>query len=120
MKPIRRWNQFTFRTLWLALTVLCVGLGLDAHHGQWIRQRRAALNIPGVQSFSASGHDLFARSTAPGGLWLFGDRGRTIIRITVEPFPDDQLQRLRRLFPEAKFDVLHNGRYQQLPAWSNK
>jgi hypothetical protein len=120
MKPARRWNQFTFRTLWLVLTVLCVGFGLDAHHGQWIRQRRAALARPGVQGFSASRQNLFGRSTAPGGLWLFGENGLSLVKVSQEPFPDEQLRALRELFPEAKFDVVHNGRFQRLPPWASK
>lgn len=120
MQFARRWHQFTFRTLWLALTVLCVGLGLDAHQGKWIRDRRAARDLAGVEFYSAAGHPLLGRNNAPGGLWLFGERGCTIVRVAVEPFPDERVQQLRRLFPEARFDVLRQGRYEHLPVFQGE
>ncbi len=115
-KQRRRWHQFSFRTLWLALTVICIGFGLDAYHGKWIRQRRAALAEDGIQGNPSKRHSIRDKPYAPNGLWIFGECGQSSIHVSTEHFSDARIEELRQLFPEARFLLMRKGKYERLPA----
>src|SRR5688572_20778819 len=92
--PRRSWRpRFGLRTMFLLVTVFCVWLGYQLN---WIRQRHAALGEGA----------LVVRNTcrpparAPGGLWLFGERG--VKSIAVESGSDSEVDRACALFPEAQ------------------
>jgi hypothetical protein len=89
--PRRRWFRFGLRTMLVAVVALSIPLAWVGYSLNWIRQRHEALAARRVYDFSDS-----AATTAPGGLWLFGERG--VIGILCSP---EDAELARRLFPEA-------------------
>jgi hypothetical protein len=87
----RRWYQFSLRTMFVLVFVVSVPLAWVGYSLSWIRQRHEALDTRQVYDFSDS-----AATTAPGGLWLFGERGVITIFCSTE-----NAEFARRLFPEA-------------------
>jgi hypothetical protein len=95
-KPKRRWYQFSLRTMFVLVFVVSAPLAWVGCSLSWIRQRHEALDARQVYDSSGS-----AATTAPGGLWLFGDRGVITIFCSAE-----NAELARRLFPEALISSL--------------
>src|SRR5262245_52766098 len=88
----RRLYQFSLRSFLLLVTLVCVGVGYWVHRSKaWIRQRHEALENRLCYDFSDS-----ACTTAPGGLWMFGERGVITILCSQE-----NAEMAGRLFPES-------------------
>lgn len=105
--PKRRWFRFGLATMFVVIAALASWIGYGTN---WIRQRHNALAIGGVEIAD----DPFASAPisvpAPGLLRLLGERGYSDLsfkcsRGDFELTPDEknELDRLRRLFPEASF-----------------
>jgi hypothetical protein len=94
--PKRRWYQFSLRTFFVLVTIVCIGFGWWVHWcKEWIRQRHEALERGEVRDVSDfSDHE---RPRAPSGLWLFGEKGISLIDAGPES------TRWSELFPEAAF-----------------
>jgi hypothetical protein len=76
------------------LTVLCIWLGYSLN---WIKQRRELIGYP-YPSIDTAGPGAIQPS-APGLLWILGERGVAVLLISTE---DKEFEsRARRLFPEA-------------------
>ncbi len=113
--PKRRWFRFSLRTLFVVVTISAVVLGWRAYSLNWIQERQKAgvlaeppWDVPRIVVGSEEG-------SAPGLLWLFGERGYDRLRIA---FPDEAdkhrlsneqqqvLERIRSLYPEATVEVV--------------
>ena len=100
-KP-RRWLRLRLRTLLIAMAVLAPSLSWTAHSLSWIEQRhelklRRSSTWKAV-FFSPVDHD---PPPAPGGLWVFGQKVESSLVLQFDG-PDEELDRMARLFPEAK------------------
>jgi hypothetical protein len=96
----RRWYQFSLRTMFVGMILASFVFGLWVHRSrEWIRQRHEALCEGKVGDFSG-----LDRPKAPGGLWLFGERG--VGFMDVERNADYLLncENAKRLFPEAELE----------------
>lgn len=94
-KPKRRWFQFSLRTFFVLVTLICVGFGYWVHWSkEWIRQRHEALASGAVTDWNPPEDEI---TIAPAGLWLFGERG---VKQIVCHKEDKELA--TRLFPESK------------------
>jgi len=106
-RPSSRWFAFRLRTTFVVVAVVAVPMAWAAYSLNWIRERRAAMRMPGV--FAAYDAQLFdakiygAPGQAPWTIRVFGERrvsnvcyielpGRTTSALHEE---------LCRLFPEA-------------------
>ena len=86
--------RFGLRSMFVLVTVASITTAWLTHSFNWIRQRHAykvGLNLYGP----AQDH---LRPTAPGGLWLFGEKGVWVIRISTTK---REVERAKQLFPEA-------------------
>lgn len=106
--PRRHWYQFSLRTFFVLVTVVCGGFGWWVQRTrEWIRQRQEWLTTQHYNpEFGTAGIKLTAVPlqppaipTPPGGLWFFGEKG--VAQIVVATTIDDQ-QEAERLFPEAE------------------
>ncbi len=117
--PKRRWLAFTLRTLFVAVTVVGIGLGWVVYQLNWIRQRRAVIARPDIISWSRFSVEPLAsppwtlRPFAARGFYtvdlIIVDNDRAIVnemdvtaddrRLTVKERND--VLELGRLFPEA-------------------
>jgi hypothetical protein len=114
-KPRRIWLRFSLRTLFVLVTLFGCAMGWIAYSLNWIRQRRELCTRPDVEVLVIADGDY---PQAPAFLWLFGEKGRGIIRIIVDyplwpeaAVPADRkrtieeqalLDRAKDLFPEAE------------------
>jgi hypothetical protein len=80
-KPRRIWFRFSLRTLFVLITLFACTMGWIAHSLNWIRQRRELCTRPDVEVLVNADGDY---PQAPAFLWLFGEKGRGIIRIIVD------------------------------------
>ena len=95
--------RYSLRSLLIAITIVGLALGWVTRSNRWIQQRHALLTLDDFYG-NQSVPPLF-KHVAPGGLWLFGERGQHTIRIATES-PLSQADRIkvheaRRLFPES-------------------
>lgn len=90
----RHWFQFRLRMLLIAVAALAVPMAWGGYSLDWIRQRRAVCEDGRVAVTTC---DFAPR--APGGLWLFGERGASDVLYKPD-FPN--AEQLQRLYPEAK------------------
>ena len=88
-KP-RRWFRFSLRTMFVLVTVVCVWLGYQLN---WIRERREVLSSGEVAVL----HRLNSEGGAPRSLWLFGERGYSILACS----KNVDKEAIERLFPES-------------------
>jgi hypothetical protein len=90
-KPKRRW--FAIRLVAIFILVIATDLFLVwvSYSLNWIEQRHKAR----FYSQDEPGDPSLPR--APAGLWLFGENGHS----SVLPYKAAELERFRRLFPEA-------------------
>jgi hypothetical protein len=104
----KRWPQvnlrFSLRTGFVLLTVLCVWLGLQV---KWIRDRDDVLRSRGAIQGSE-------RPAAPWPLRWFGEGGYAGITISQKD-SEEQIERLRQLFPEATVDYSADDGFRGLP-----
>jgi hypothetical protein len=91
----RRWFQFETRTIFLAVTVLAVWLGWEMN---WIKQRHAVLENNDVIVSSVG---IPWEGVAPSPLGWFGESGIGTGIIFPSETTDDEVNRVRRLFPET-------------------
>ena len=94
--PRRRWFRFSLRTLFAAVTVLCVVGGWVAYQLNWIRERQAFRESGKIVGRWGTMHD----PDAPGTLWLFGETGESGLGLEVAP-GDPGSKRAQELFPVA-------------------
>ena len=106
-KPKRRWYQFSLRTFFVLVTLVCVGFGYWVHWSKdWIRQRHEfKQKLLGV-SFLDDG----PQPAAPAGLWVFGEYGNGSLWFL--ELNDNDLETAKRLFPEAKISIGTDSSYR--------
>jgi hypothetical protein len=115
IKPKRPWFQFSLRTMFVLVTLVCVLLSWVGYSLNWIKQRREVLSRCLVAQewleLGLDGRLHHASRSAPSFLWLFGELGysRLTIKFGEGDFECDMEQsdiefvaRAARLFPEAK------------------
>jgi hypothetical protein len=113
----RRWFRFSLRTMFVVVTVVAIFVGYHVH---WIRERHSLLDRakqpPGRDIIELPGEPL----SAPGLLWLFGERGVAEIWIHFYEPPVHQMngqgettpeqeaegERIHRYFPESSYRVI--------------
>jgi hypothetical protein len=107
-KPHRRWFRFSLKTVLVVMTLASIALAWARFSLDWIHERQTA-------EFADFGGDQFVDASklprAPGGLWLFGEKGRG--QVVCRNASD--LERYSRLFPEAKVTD-DRIRYYDLPS----
>lgn len=101
--PRRRWFRFSLRTLFVAMMMGCITTAWLTYHLRWIRQRH-------ILCFSDAPLWTWPswNSTAPGMLWLFGERGLDSIELELnsEKQASEWVRRANTLFPEASVKTL--------------
>ena len=99
-KPRRRWFAFRLRTLFVLVAVASIPLSWVGYSLNWVRDRKRALAE--TPMFPSGGCMTLGwrTTTAPGWLWLMGETGRD--RIETLGAQPAQVERLKRLFPEAQ------------------
>lgn len=108
--PERRWFRYSLRTLFAVVTVVACWLGYELN---WIRQRRMVIGDPQVKSikyhiqisgpFSGPIRRI-EYEIAPWPLRWLGEAGYSNILLEMGA-TDDELFRVRRLFPETGVEV---------------
>jgi hypothetical protein len=103
----RRWYQFSLRTMLILVFVVSIPLAWVGYSLNWIRQRQEWLE---KHDGRADGnivlrthwwHDEQSEPPpAPGGLWLFGEKGIWEIHPS-----SDHADLTKQLFPEASVTV---------------
>lgn len=106
-----RWYQFSLKSFLIFISLLSVGFGGWAYRSkEWIRQRHEAFATRLVIDLSDSpANSRRDRPRAPGGLWLFGERGFSELMVRLRhDMNENQNDRenAAALFPEADL-----GRY---------
>jgi hypothetical protein len=104
--PRRRWFAFRLQTLFVVVAILSIPLAWVGYSLSWIKQRRDAITPKKVSEIDmrdalwpAANPD--GPTDAPSGLWVFGEKGIYAIALHWEA-SDSDLERVMRLFPEAK------------------
>ena len=90
----RRWFRFSLRTALIVLTLACLVAAWVGHRLNWIRQRQEARATLVINAEFAT--------TAPGLLWLFGEKGEEIIFWDTQKLSESEADRIRKLFPESE------------------
>ena len=93
--PPRRF-RFGLRTLFVVVTVVAVGCWV-ANSLYWIRQRHEMLEVVAAMTYPSEDDPTM---TAPGCLWLFGEKGVAVV--FVFSADQNQMEQLSCLFPEAE------------------
>jgi hypothetical protein len=100
----RRWCAFRMVAEFLVAIAAVVFMAWVSYSMNWIRERRRILSDPDVLGWplplSANAVNIDSVRTAPGGLWLFGERGQVLIGCP-SYWPREEQERARRLFPEV-------------------
>ena len=97
----RRWFRFSLRSLLILVTLLAVATGWTIQSLHWIEKRRAALRGSAVNSCQGE-RPLFTKPIAPGGLWIFGERGQSAQLVNISKLAESEIAEVRRLYPESK------------------
>jgi hypothetical protein len=96
--PRRRWFQFSLRTFFDLVTLVCAGFGYWVHWSKdWIRQRGEWESAHPSRVWYRYIEDRLIEKPAPSGLWLFGERGRE----TIAAMSEDEVREAKRIFSEA-------------------
>jgi hypothetical protein len=123
---MRHWFRFSLRALFMLVTVFACWLGYEMN---WIRQRRAVINDPGVQNWRYFIAVSFSRnpprqerwkvySVAPWPLNWLGEPGYWAVGLAPGT-SDGELARVQRLFPEAEGVVVDENRLAREAAAQN-
>ena len=87
------------------------------------RPRLAAATRCALQKGGVYGNQtvlpLFHRPLAPGGLWLLGERGHPVLRVSTQCVSDSEIREFQRLFPESTLwlrRMNRDGQWTSLPA----
>jgi hypothetical protein len=107
--PPRHWFAFRLRTLFVVVAVAAVPLAWVAYSLNWIKQRHHVFHWLGEPGWSST------PVTAPGGLWLFGERGCNSV-VWYESYGSDKgvsPAQMRALFPKATFRDIRDMRREQ-------
>ena len=115
--PKRRWFRFSLRTLFVVMTVFACWLGYEIN---WIRQRHIVVGDTQVQtaryylgvwidSKTRQSHSRRIYSVAPWPLNWLGEPGYWGVALK-QGTSDDEVARVRRLFPEAEAVVVVDER----------
>jgi hypothetical protein len=98
-KTRRRWFQFSLGTMLVLVTILAISAGWITHSLNWIRKRHQMSHETAVWRWP----DL--HSSAPGGLWLFGEPGYPELTLWYGDDSGDMtrsVQIFEDAFPETK------------------
>ena len=99
-KPRHPWYQFSLRSFLVLVTLACAGFGWWVHRSrEWIRERCEWRESHGWPLST----ERTEATTAPGGLWLFGEAG---IETIAFDGADEGIEEFSRLFPETR---IHRG-----------
>ena len=98
--PTCRWFRWSLRTLFVAITVLCVTLGWNMHQYRQLQQRVKTLEVIGLRGAQQPG------GTGSGQrmplLWrMLGTRPVEVIELPLNEFSESERQRIQALFPET-------------------
>mgnify|MGYP006908208142 CR=1 FL=1 len=109
----RRRFRFTLKQFLLVVVpLLSIVLAVGAYHLHWIRQRHAWCDGNHPSGYAVVGSD---SGSAPGLLWLFGERGYDRLRVIFSNRADEAhlspeqrtvVETIRRLYPEARVEVM--------------
>lgn len=105
--PKRRWLRFSFRTLFVLVTVVGLWLGWNLHQ---VRQRDAFSKRIGLQEGIFSLHVLERRM--PITWSLLGAKREYRFNLRRDEFGDAEIERIRVLFPEAEIGVADYGSHE--------
>lgn len=103
--------RFSLKSLLIIVALIAIACGWAVKSRTWISQRHAILK----QSFVYGDQvvrPLFAEPIAPGGLWVFGERGQHTLRVSTDLASKSQIIELRNLFPESTI-WLRDGSFGQ-------
>jgi len=98
--------RFSLRTLFVAMTALSCGVGWMAYQLHWIRQRHAFLQREHIVTYPP----VQAERPLPWSLKLFGESQQFLLGV-----PYEDLDRARKLFPEAIFNLVYPPQAQAGP-----
>ncbi len=99
----RLFPSFSLRTLFVLVTVLGTAGGWAAYQVNWIGQRHEVLKRKDIGVV----HNYYSpRLSVPQGLWLFGETGIQSLHVAAPPYTPDEVDRIQRLFPEAKIEYI--------------
>src|SRR5437016_1227395 len=99
----RRWLSFSFRTLLLVITILCIGLGW-----QWriVQEHKAVIRLVLERgAFSFRAHDPGDPNELSWIRQLFGDEEPYGSFIVHQRLSDDEKVRIKRAYPDANLIV---------------
>ena len=96
-RPSRR-LRFGLRTLFVLVTVVSIWTAWVTYSLNWIQQRHEAIDDGWASPVTVLGRP--PRASAPGGLWLLGEKGVDLIGVAKGNERD--FERASRLFPEAQ------------------
>jgi hypothetical protein len=106
---LRRFRfRFGLKALLLAVTLVCVAMGWFAMQLKWKRDRADAREWMRTSSSFCVGSTC-RDAHAPLTLWLLGERSEALIWKIEDDLDSDEgtrLDDLKRLFPEASFEVV--------------
>jgi hypothetical protein len=92
--------RFSLKTLFVGVTLVAMGAGWTMYSLDWIKQRNTILKQDFVYG-NPTIPPLFSKPIAPGGLWIFGERGQHTLRVSTKLASKKEIIELRRLFPES-------------------
>jgi hypothetical protein len=101
--PRRRWS-FSLRMLFLIITIVCVLCWWVVRSLDLIKQRHTLLAKDGIYGAQTI-LPLFSTPISPNGLWVFGERGQKVIRISSQVVSERDVLEVRRHFPEATLSL---------------
>jgi hypothetical protein len=93
-----RWLRFSLRMMFVVLTVFGAALGWAVYQVNWIRQRHAFLERENIVTYPP----VQVERPLPWSLRLFGESQQFLIGA-----PPEELDRARKLFPEAILNLVY-------------
>ena len=92
--------KFSLRTLFVLIALISIPLGWMACQLNWIRKRHDFLDSTRFDNTEAYVSQR-PRPSAPGGLWLFGEKGVGFVCLENPAYKSEAKQ----LFPEAEIEI---------------
>jgi hypothetical protein len=111
-KANRRRLTFRLGTAFALFAAAAVPLAWCGYSLAWIRQRHACLSNRAVME----GNPCILPSVAPGGLWVFGEKGIPELIWDRDSAPAATVAHIRKLFPES---VIHEWPPLEPVDWFN-